>query len=143
MVLLNVVAFAVLKIQHNLVSILKSLFASFIKARFYLKRGCMKMRKHTETFHAIKECKLAIVFFIAISLFSKQKLRRQFSNVICTKTRLAHLYFLHENESIQHCLSYYLRRMTTFLALEISFSKGSVFSQIQGPGPVLGQCTKR
>ena len=29
------------------------------------------MRKHAETFHANKDCKLAIVFFIPILLFSK------------------------------------------------------------------------
>ena len=45
--------------------------ASFIKARFYLKQGCVKMRKHAETFDANKGCKLVIVFFIPISLFSK------------------------------------------------------------------------
>ena len=127
MVLLSVIAFAVLKILHNLVSIQKSLFANkwwsrirksvhcdltfifielsetlnsfvkislvleikkrFIKTRFYLKTGCMKMHKYAETFHANKGCKLAIVFFILISLFSKEKFRVQFSNVICTKTR--------------------------------------------------------
>ena len=131
MVLVNVIAFAVLKIFHNLVSIQKSLFAnncwnkirksapwdltfiltelleklnsfvkirlvleikniaSFIKTRFSLKGGCTKMRKHAETFHANKGCKMTIVFFIPVSRFSKKKkktIKVQFSNVICTKT---------------------------------------------------------
>ena len=44
---------------------------SLKKTRFYLKRGCIKMRKHKETFHAHKGCKLVIVLFIPISLFLK------------------------------------------------------------------------
>ena len=44
---------------------------SLKKVRFYLKRGCIKMRKHEKTFHAHKGCKLVIVFFIPISLFLK------------------------------------------------------------------------
>ena len=152
MVLVNVIAFAVLKILHNLCSIQKSLFAnncwskirksaqwdlafilielseklnsfvkmrlvleiknivSFIKTRFYLKGGCTKMRKHAETFHANKGYKMAIVFFIPVSLFSKNKFRVQFSNVICTKTwpcTLLHFTFqtfiLHYIELIEGC----------------------------------------
>ena len=152
MVLVNAIAFAVLKILRNLVSIQKSLFvnncrskirksiqckltfilielseklnrfvkinlvldtkniASFIKTRSYLKGGCTKMRKHAETFHANKGYKMAIVFFIPVSLFSKNKFRVQFSNVICTKTwpcTLLHFLFqaliLHYIEFIEGC----------------------------------------
>ena len=152
MVLVNVIAFAVLKILHNLVSIQKSLFAnncwskirksaqwdlafilielseklnsfvkmrlvleiknivSFIKTRFYLKGGCTKMRKHAETFHANKGCKMAIVCFIPVLPFSKRKFRVQFSNVICTKPRsctllhfIFHTFILHCIESIEGC----------------------------------------
>ena len=43
--------------------------ANVIKTRFCLKRGCIKIRKHAETFHANKDCKLTIVLSIPISLF--------------------------------------------------------------------------
>ena len=89
------------------------------------------MHKHAETFHVNKGCKLAIAFFKPISLLSKQKFRVQFSNVIYTKTRPCT--FLYENESLGHCLSYDLKRMETLLVLEVRFSKGSAFSQVQGP----------
>ena len=153
MVLVNVIAFAVLKILHNLVSIQKSLFASncwskirksaqhdltftliklseklisfvktrlvleiksvasVIKTRFYLKGGCTKLREHAETFHANKGCKMAIVFFIPISTFSKKKFRVQYSKVICTKTTcpstllhfIFHIFILHCIELIEGC----------------------------------------
>ena len=45
--------------------------ASLTKTRFYSKRGCIQMRKHAETFHANKGCKLAILFLKTISPFSK------------------------------------------------------------------------
>ena len=155
MVFVNVIAFAVLKILHNLVSIQRSLFAnncwskirksaqrdltfilielseklnsflkihlvleiknvaSFITTRFYLKGGCTKMREHAETFHANKGCKMAIVFFIPISPFSKKKFRVQFSNVICTKTRpstllhfIFHTFILPYIELIEGCRCY-------------------------------------
>ena len=44
------------------------------------------MHKHAETFHANKDCKLAIVFFMPILLFSKYKYRVQFLNIISAKT---------------------------------------------------------
>ena len=62
--------------------------AILIKMCFHLKSGCMKMLKHAETFYTDKSCDMAIVFFIPISLFPKTKFRVQFSNIICTKTRL-------------------------------------------------------
>ena len=58
-----------------------------MKTLFYWKRGCIKMRKHMETFHANKGYKLAIVIFVITSLFSKQTFVVQISKVICTKTR--------------------------------------------------------
>ena len=45
------------------------------------------MRKHAETLHANKVCKLAIVVFISTLPFSKSKFVVHFPNVICTKTR--------------------------------------------------------
>ena len=62
------------------------------------------MRKREETFHSNKGCKLAIVFFIPISLFLKQKFRVQFSNVICTKTSSCTPLLFYENKSLRHCL---------------------------------------
>ena len=152
MLLVNAIAFAVLKILPNLVSIQKSLFAnncwskvrksaqhdltfilielseklnsfvkmrlvmeiknvaSFIKTSFYLKRGCTKMRENEETFYANKGCKMAIVFFISISLFSRKKFRAHFSNIICTKTWpctllhfIFHTFILHCIELIEGC----------------------------------------
>ena len=44
--------------------------AIFIKTRFYWKQGCIKMRKHAESFHVNKGYKLAIVFFIPALPFS-------------------------------------------------------------------------
>ena len=87
--------------------------ASFIKTRFYLKGDCTKMREHAETFHANMGCKMAIFIFIPVSPFSKQKLKVQFSNVICTKTcpfTLLHFIFhtiiLHYIELIEGCRCY-------------------------------------
>ena len=60
--------------------------ASFIKIRFYSKRGCIKARKHAETFLTNKYDKLAIVVFISTSTFQNRKFVVHFSNIICTKT---------------------------------------------------------
>ena len=46
-------------------------FPSLVKTRFYWNRGCIKMRKHAETFHANKSYKFAIVVFLSTSSFSK------------------------------------------------------------------------
>ena len=70
--------------------------ASFIKTRFYLKRGCMKMRKHAETFHANKGYKLAIVFF--------------YTNFTVFKIEIKGTIFkryLHENE-VLHTPTFYI-----------------------------------
>ena len=61
--------------------------ASFIKARFYWQRDCIKMRKHAATFQANKGYKLAIVIFIPALSFSKWKFVVHLSNVICMETR--------------------------------------------------------
>ena len=60
--------------------------ASFIKIRFYSKQGCIKARKHAETFPTNKYDKLAIVVFIPTSTFQNRKFVVHFSNIICTKT---------------------------------------------------------
>lgn len=110
-----------------------------LKTRFYWKRECMKIRKHMQTFHANKGFKLAIVFFILTSPFSKQNFVVHFSNVIYTKTVPCSL----------------LRLLTTstlsFIWLEtngnVSSPRGPVspiglffmgsgfFFQVQSPGP--------
>ena len=68
--------------------------ASFVKISFYGTRGCIKMRKDLETFHANKGYQLAIAVFITILSFSKKKLVVHFSNVICAKTRPCRLLLL-------------------------------------------------
>ena len=52
-------------------------FASFSKTLLYWKRGYIKMRKHTETFHARKDYKWKMFFLYQF---------RRFQN-ICSKTR--------------------------------------------------------
>ena len=61
------------------------------------------------------------------------------------KRNLAHPYFLYENESFQHCLSYEMRQMVMSLVFDVRFSKGSVFYRVRffsGPGSGSGfrQC---
>ena len=53
------------------------------------------------------------------------------------KQDLAHLYFLNENESLQHCLSWDMRDMATFLGPE------GHFFQTQGPSPRFRRCRKQ
>ena len=78
------------------------------------KRDFIKMRKHVEMFNSNKDYKFAIVVFMPILLFSKQKFVVYFSNVICLKMRpRTHLFFIW-NESLQYCLSYDLEKMSTF-----------------------------
>ena len=60
---------------------------SFIKTRFYWKRGCIKMVYRAEKFHIYQGYKVPIVLFIPTSLFSKYKIVAHFSNFICTNTR--------------------------------------------------------
>ena len=59
------------------------------------------MRKHTETFSANKVFKCQTLF--------------------AQKPSLAHPYFLHENESLQHFFPYDLRKMAAFLVFEVRF----------------------
>ena len=101
--------------------------ASFIKTCFYLKRGCMKMRKHAETFHTNKGCKLAIVFLNQFRSFQNRNLGCNFQTLFARKRGLAHPYSLYGNKSLRHCLSYYLRRMATFLFLEVRIFQGVRF----------------
>ena len=102
--------------------------AIFIKICFHLKRGCMKMLKHAETFYADKSCYMAIVFFFyQFRCFQKRNLGCNFQTLFARKRGLAHPNFLYENELLRHFLSYYLRRMATFLVLEIRFFRGVRF----------------
>ena len=72
------------------------------------------MRKHAETLHANKVCKLAIVVFIPTLWYT-------FQTLFALKQGLAHLYFLYENELLKNCLSYDLGKMATLLVLEVRF----------------------
>ena len=74
--------------------------------------------------------------------FQNRNLGCNFQTLFVQKRSLAHPYLLYENESFRHCLSYYLRRMATFLVLEVRFFegsvfRGSVFSQVRDPDPGL------
>ena len=115
--------------------------ASFIKARFYLKRGCIKMRKHAETFHANKGCHLATVFLYQFRRFQNRNL-----GAILKR-------FFHENVVLQ-TPTFYMKmnyfdivfyitweEWQRFQSLRSSFSKTSVLSS--GPGPVFKRCPKR
>ena len=79
------------------------------------------MSKHEETFHVNKGYKLALVFFIPFHCFQNRNLGCNFQTLLARKQGLAHPYFLYENESLRHCLSYDLRRMATFVVLEVWF----------------------
>ena len=63
--------------------------------------------------------------------FQNRNLGCIYLTLFARKRGLAHLYFLYENESLRHCLSYYFRRMTTFLVLEVRFFQGVRF--LRGP----------
>ena len=71
--------------------------ASFIKTRFYVKRGCIEMRKHAETFHANKGCKLTIFFFIPFRCFQNRNLGCNFQTLFARKGGLAQPLLLYEN----------------------------------------------
>ena len=90
------------------------------------------MRKYAKTFHSNKGCNLAIVFLYQFRRFQNRNLGCNFQTLFARKRGLAHPYFLYENESLRHCLSYYLRRMATFLVLEVRFFQGVHSSS--GPG---------
>ena len=53
--------------------------------------------------------------------FQNRNLWYTFQMLFARKRGLAHPYFLYENESIQHCLSYDLRQTATFLVFVILF----------------------
>ena len=125
---------AALKIKNN---------DSFIKTRFYWKRGCIIMRKHAKTFHTNKGYKLAIAVFILT--FSKQNFVVHFSNVICTKTRpCTRLLFVSKLISSALSFIWYETNGNVFslviniLGLEVLFFQLVCFSvvhffQVQGP----------
>ena len=104
---------------------------SLIKTRLYFIGDCIKIRKHAETFHVNKGCKLAVVVFIPFRCFQNTNLGCSFQTLFARKRGLAHPCFLCENESLRHCLSYYLRRMAMFLVVEVRFSQGFRFLEGQ------------
>ena len=92
----------------------------------------MKMLKYAEKFHYNKGCDMTIFFFIPILLCQCRDLGCNVQTLFSRKLDLAHPNFLYENESLRHCLSYYLRRMATFLVLEVRIFGGVRF--FSGPG---------
>ena len=85
------------------------------------------MLKYAEKFHYNKGCDMTIVFFIPNSLCQYRGLGCNDQTLFARKRGLAHPNFLYENELLRHFLSYYLRRMATFLVLEIRFFRGVRF----------------
>ena len=72
------------------------------------------MRKQAETFHTNKGYKLEIEVSKPISPFSKYKFVIQYSKLFARKRGLRQPYFLYENESLQHRLSYDMSQMEKF-----------------------------
>ena len=106
-------------------------------------KHCIKLRKHTETFHPNKGYKLAVVVLIPTLSFWKQKFVVHFSNVICAKTRLCTpLLFI--GKWITSTLSFiWIETYDSIfspwgLLLPTGpFFRGSIFSQDQGLVPSL------
>ena len=71
-------------------------------------------------------------FLYQIRRFQNRNLGCNFQTLLARKRGLAHPFFLYENEPSRYYLSYYLRRMATFLILEVRFFQGARFSS--GPG---------
>ena len=61
------------------------------------------MRKHEETFHVNKCCKLTIVFFIPFRCFQNRNLGSNFQT------------YLHENEAL-HTPTFYMKMITLTLS---------------------------
>ena len=112
--------------------------ASFIKTRFYLKRVCIKMRKHAGTFHANRGCNLAIVFCTNFAVFKIE--------ILCAIFKRN----LHENVVLQ-TPTFYMKmndfgivfyitweECQRFQSLMSGFSKRSVFPS--GPGSIFRRC---
>ena len=79
---------------------------SFIKTRFYCRRGCIKRRKYAETFHNNNAYKLAIVTFYTNFLCIHCGTLFKCYFHYCTPTLPPPPNFQYENESPQHCLSH-------------------------------------
>ena len=114
--------------------------AFFIKIRFHLKPGCMNYVSMRKSSMLIMAANWQSSFLYQFRCFQKKNLGCNFQTLFAQKRGLAHPYFLYENESLRHCLSYYLRRMATFLVLEVRLFQGILFLgvrffQVQGPGP--------
>ena len=91
---------------------------SFIKTRFYLKRGCIKIRKRSMLTRAtIATCCFCTNFAVFKIEICGAPFQTLFARVQC----LTHSNFLYENELLQHSLSYNLRQMATLLDLCVQF----------------------
>ena len=60
-------------------------------------------------------------FLYQLRRFQNRNLWYNFQTLFERKRGLPHLYFLYENESLQHCLSYDLRQIATFSVFEVQF----------------------
>ena len=67
------------------------------------------------------------LFLYQFRYFQKKKLGSTFQTLFTQKRGLPYPYVLYENESLQHFLSFGLRKMATFLVLEVRFFQGIQF----------------
>ena len=73
-----------------------------------------------------------LLFLYQLRHFPNRNLWYTFQTLFALKRGLVHPYFLYENESLQHCLSYDMKQMATFLGLVVQlFERAPFFS---GPG---------
>ena len=87
------------------------------------------MQKHSKL---IRAANWKLSFLYQICRFQNRNLWCNFQTLLARKRGLAHPFFLYGNESLRHYLWYYLKRMATFLILEVRFFQGARF--FSGPG---------
>ena len=92
------------------------------------------MQKH---FMLIRATNWQLLFLYQLCCIQNRDLLHTFQTLFVRKQGLAHLYFLYENESLQHYLSYDLRQMARFLVRSVIFqalrSSFSADSFLGGP----------
>ena len=121
-------------LKIRLVLRIKNVF-SFIKARFYLKRGCMKMHKHLGTANWQSS------FLYHFAVCRKKNLGCNFLTLFAQKSSLVHPYFFYMKINHFDIAFYNLKRTGVyFSSLDLVFPReqylrGSAFPQVQGPGP--------
>ena len=85
----------------------------------------------------IRDANCESSFLYQFRCFQNRNLGCNAQMLFTRKRGIAYYYFLYENQSLRHCLSYYLRRMTTFFVIEVRFFEGVRFLGVcffSGPG---------